>query len=51
MNLEFSVENGLKYINSLDEKRREEAMGYINKAPEQTITNLRKRYNTFTTKD
>lgn len=43
MNLEFSVENGLKYINSLDEKRKKEAMEYINKAPEQTTTNLRKR--------
>ncbi|MCG8750513.1 hypothetical protein [Tenacibaculum finnmarkense] len=43
---EFSPENGLKYINKLDKKTKEKAIEYINKAPEQTITDLRKRYNT-----
>lgn len=45
-NLNFSIENGLEYINNLDKKTKEEAIEYINKAPEQTITELRKRYNT-----
>lgn len=43
---EFSTENGLEYINNLDKKTKEKAIEYLNKAPEQTITDLRKRYNT-----
>ncbi|MBE7646738.1 hypothetical protein [Tenacibaculum finnmarkense] len=45
-NMKFSIENGLEYINNLDKKTKEKAIEYINKAPEQTITDLRKRYNT-----
>lgn len=45
-NSEFSMENGLGYIKNLDKKTKEKATEYINKAPEQTITELRKRYNT-----
>ena len=43
---EFSTESGLEYINNLDKKTKEKAIEYINNAPEQTITDLRKRYNT-----
>lgn len=43
---EFSTENGLEYLNNLEKKIKEKAIEYINKAPEQTITDLRKRYNT-----
>ena len=45
-NLDFSIENGLEYINNLDKITQEKAIEYINKAPEQTITKLRNRYNT-----